>query len=97
MTAILSKADPLAKALTPVVREMLLAEVERVAEAAAKAKPDKADIAIMDACQAVARAVDRLASAKFSNREISARRKLEDAASALGRTMRKYGRMPKGE
>lgn len=97
MTAILSKADPLAKALTPVVREMLLAEVERVAGEAVKAKPDKADIAIMNACKAVAQAVDRLARDKFSNREIAARRKLEEAAATLGRVMRKHGRMPKGE
>ena len=97
MTALTAQADPLAKALTPIVREMLLAEVERLAAEQAKAKPTRAEMAIDEACAAVARAADRLAMAKFTGREIPARRDLEKAADALGRAMRKHGRMPKGE
>ena len=54
-------------------------------------------MAIDEACAAVARAADSLAMAKFTGREIPARRDLEKAADALGRAMRKHGRMPKGE
>jgi hypothetical protein len=97
VTAVTAQADPLAKALAPIVREMLLAEVERLAAARAKSKPTRAEMDIDDACTAVARAADRLAMAKFTGREIPARRELEKAADALGRAMRKHGRMPKGE
>lgn len=91
-----AQADKVAKALAPAVREMLLEEIERVAAERMQQKPKKADAAIMEACAAVARAADKLASAKYTAREIHARRELEAAADALGRVMRKYGRMPGG-
>ncbi|WP_181180450.1 hypothetical protein [Mesorhizobium sp. B1-1-7] len=53
MTAPLdTRVDPLARKLAPVVREMLLAEVERIAAAMPleRAKPSKADTDIMEAC-----------------------------------------------
>ncbi|RWE75265.1 hypothetical protein [Mesorhizobium sp.] len=86
----------LARKLAPVVREMLLAEVERLAAAkvAARPKVSTADETIMEACRLVARTVDRLEDAKYTKREIAARRDLEKAALDLGRAMRKFGRMP---
>ncbi len=93
-----NRADPLAKKLAPVVREMFLAEVARlVASEPPQPKPDKARKAeadIMEACRLVARAADRLEQAKFGPGEVTARRELEKAAHNLGRAMRKYGRMP---
>ncbi|MBZ9719117.1 hypothetical protein LB519_14810 [Mesorhizobium sp. AD1-1] len=97
MTALETKVDPLARKLAPVVREMLLAEVERLAASIPAAKPrqtSKADAAIMEACRQVAAASDRLALAKFGAGEIAARKSLERAGALLGRTMHKYGRMP---
>lgn len=97
MTALGRQVDPLARALAPVVREMLIAEVERIAAAIPAAKPrtsSKADDDIMEACRQVASAADRLAQAKFGAGEIAARKSLERAAKVLGRAMRKYGRMP---
>lgn len=86
----------LARKLAPVVREMLLAEIERLAAAKVDKPPkaDKADADIMEACRLVARAVDRLEQAKYGLGEVSARRALEKAAHDLGRAMRKHGRMP---
>lgn len=95
MSALGKNVDPLARALAPVVREMLLAEVERIAAASPVAKPkSKADDDIMEACRQVANAADRLAQAKFGVGEIAARKSLERAATFLGRAMRKHGRMP---
>ena len=96
MTALGQKVDPLARALAPVVREMLLAEVERIAAEMPQDKPkrDRADADIMEACRLVAKTVDRLADAKYGPGEIKARRELEKAALNLGRAMRKHGRMP---
>ncbi|BAB54378.1 hypothetical protein [Mesorhizobium japonicum] len=87
----------LARKLAPVVREMLLAEVERIAASQPRPKPksvSKADDDIMEACRQVASAADRLAQAKYGVGEISARKSLERAATVLGRAMRKHGRMP---
>ncbi|RWF02980.1 hypothetical protein [Mesorhizobium sp.] len=97
MSAIGKNVDPLARALAPVVREMLIAEVERLAATMPAAKPksaSKADDDIMEACRQVASAADRLAQAKFGVGEIAARKSLERAATFLGRAMRKHGRMP---
>lgn len=93
----MAKSDPLAKAIAPVMHEMLLKEVERIAAVQLAQKPNRAEVEIMAACRDVARAVDDLLSAKFTNREIPARRHLEKVAHDLGRAMRKHGRMPKGE
>ncbi|TPI39298.1 hypothetical protein FJW07_14045 [Mesorhizobium sp. B3-1-9] len=85
----------LARKLAPVVREMLLAEIERLAASTvAKPKASKADDDIMEACRMVASAADGLAHAKFGPGEIAARKSLERAATVLGRAMRKHGRMP---
>ncbi|RWK12517.1 hypothetical protein [Mesorhizobium sp.] len=91
-----SRVDPLARKLAPVVREMLLTEVQRIAASipVARDKARKADDEIMEACRLVARAVDRLSEAKYSQREIAARRELEKTALHLGRAMRRHGRMP---
>ncbi|RUU48059.1 hypothetical protein EOD08_04095 [Mesorhizobium sp. M6A.T.Ca.TU.002.02.2.1] len=97
MSAIGQRVDPLARALAPVVRQMLIAEVERLAAAMPVAKPkptSKADDDIMEACRQVANAADKLAQAKFGVGEIAARKSLERAATYLGRAMRKHGRMP---
>lgn len=96
MSALGKQVDPLAKALAPVVRQMLLAEVERLAAASpAKPKPSKADDDIMEACRVVAAASDRLAQAKFAGvSEIPARKSLDRAATLLSRAMRRHGRMP---
>ncbi|TPM41560.1 hypothetical protein [Mesorhizobium sp. B2-3-4] len=98
MTAPLSqRVDPLARKLAPVVREMLLAEVERLAAAikpVGKPKPSKADEDIMQACRTVAAAADRLAQAKYGPGEIAARKSLENAATKLRRAMERHGRMP---
>lgn len=90
--------DALAKTLAPMVREMLLDQVRKVAAAREDAVPNKADADIMAACLAVARASDALAQARFSGgREIPARLALIRACDVLSRTMRKHGRMPRGE
>ncbi|TPN79979.1 hypothetical protein [Mesorhizobium sp. B1-1-2] len=98
MSALDTKVDPLARKLAPVVREMLLAEVERLAASLPKPKPrdasTKADRDIMQACREVAEAADRLAQAKFGIGELAARTKMERAGAHLGRVMKKYGRMP---
>lgn len=96
MTAIGQKVDPLARALAPVVREMLMAEVERIAAAipATKAKAHDGEADIMKACRVVASAADRLAQAKYSPGEIAARKSLETAANGLRRAMERHGRMP---
>ncbi|QKC83254.1 hypothetical protein [Mesorhizobium sp. NZP2077] len=98
MTAVGKQIDPLARALAPVVREMLMAEVERVAASLPVPKPrdasTKADRDIMAACLEVAEAADRLAQAKYGIGEIVARTKLERAGAHLGRVMKKHGRMP---
>ncbi|MCF6111982.1 hypothetical protein [Mesorhizobium muleiense] len=95
MSALGKNVEPLARALAPVVREMLIAEVERLAATLPVAKPkSKADDDIMEACRQVASAADRLAQAKFGTGEIAARKSLERAATFLGRAMRKHGRMP---
>ncbi|WP_421912751.1 hypothetical protein [Mesorhizobium sp.] len=96
MSAIGKQVDPVARALAPIVREMLMAEVERMAAAiqpVAKAKPSKADDEIMEACRQVAVAADRLAQAKYTAGEPAAHRALERAGKLLGRVMRKHGRM----
>lgn|SRR5690606_9324488 len=97
MTALSAQAEKVAKALAPTVRELLLKEIERLAAEKLQEKPRKADTDIMAACAAVARAADKLAAAKYTVREIPARRELERAADALGRAMRKHGRMPRDE
>ncbi|TIR00846.1 hypothetical protein [Mesorhizobium sp.] len=92
-----NRVDPIARKLAPVVREMLLAEVERIAASQPAAKPkaaSKAEEDIMEACRQVASAADRLAQAKYGVGEIAARKSLERAATILGRAMRKHGRMP---
>lgn len=92
-----NRVDPIARKLAPVVREMLLAEVERIAASQPVTKPkpaSKADDDIMEACRQVAGAADRLAQAKYGAGEIAARQSLERAATVLGRAMRKHGRMP---
>lgn len=94
---ITGKSEPLAKAIAPVMHDMLVKEIERIAAAQVAEKPNRAEVEIMAACRDVARAVDTLLSAKFTNREIPARRHLEKVAHDLGRAMRKHGRMPKGE
>lgn len=98
MSAIGQKVDPLARALAPVVREMLLAEVQRVAASlpvpSHKDASTKADRDIMAACREVAEAADKLAQAKYGIGEIVARTKLERAGAHLGRVMKKYGRLP---
>lgn len=97
MTAIGKQVDPLARALAPVVREMLMAEVERLAAAikpVEKPKVSQADIDIMQACRSVAQAADRLAQVKYGPGEIAARKSLENAATKLRRAMERHGRMP---
>lgn len=88
----------LARKLAPVVREMLMQEVRR--HAAAKAEPTIAEIdaEILAACREVANASDRLSQAAFSGAaEIPARQALIKACDMLSRTMRRHGRMPRGQ
>jgi hypothetical protein len=97
MSVIGQKVDPLARKLAPVVREMLMAEVERIAAEtlpATRAKAGEADRDIMKACRVVASAADRLAQAKYGPGEIAARKSLENAANGLRRAMCRHGRMP---
>lgn len=90
--------DPIAKAVLPAIRDLLLDEVRRHVAAEHKARAEAVDVEIMNASRAVAQAADRLAQARFSGAgEGHARRDLVRAAMALGQTMRKHGRMPKGE
>jgi len=96
MNTISLQAERMVRALTPVVREMLLAEVERHAAEKIAARPSRADAEIDEACRAVARAADRHAAVKFTAAEIPARKALERAAAHLGRVMRRHGRMPEG-
>ncbi|TPK38685.1 hypothetical protein [Mesorhizobium sp. B2-5-3] len=96
MTAIGKQVDPLARKLAPVVREMLMAEVERIAASipSSRAKAGEVDADIMKACRVVASAADRLAQAKYGPGEIAARKSLENAANGLRRAMCRHGRMP---
>jgi len=94
-TAFSAQTDDLSRRLAPLVRDMLLAEVER--HAAERAQPSKADIDILECCRGGALAADGHAAVKFTAAEIPARRRLERAATALGMAMRRHGRMPKGE
>jgi hypothetical protein len=101
VTAITSHADPLAKALTPLIRDLLLEEVRRHAasERAKTAAQLDAQIntEIDSACGEVARASDRFIAARFSGiSEAAAHRKLMKATIHLREVMRKYSRMPKG-
>ncbi len=90
--------DPIARALAPAVREMMLDEVRRQAAAERRAHAEEIEAEIMAASRDVARAADRLAQARFSGAaEGNAHRALVKAAMALGQIMRKHGRMPKGE
>ncbi|MCG8270337.1 hypothetical protein MIC97_02305 [Aquamicrobium sp. NLF2-7] len=98
MTAHSFDPDPIARALVPAVRDLLLDEVRRHVACERQAQADAVDADIMRACRAVARASDKLAQARFSGSpEAYARRDLVKAAAALGTTLRKHGRMPKGE
>lgn len=97
MTALTAHAEPLAKALTPLVRDLLLEEVRRHAKAEREATANTVDLEIMEASRAVARAADRLSSARFSGAaEGNAHRNLVKASNALAAVMHKHGRMPKG-
>lgn len=97
MTALSCKIDPLARALAPLVRDMLLDEVRRHAEGERKAGIDQVEAEIMQACVAVARASDRLMTARFSGApEAAAHRTLIKATANLSTVLRKYGRLPKG-
>lgn len=90
--------DPIAKAVLPAIRDLLLDEVRRHVAAEHKAQADAVDVEIDAACREVARAADRLAQARFAGAaEGNAHRALVKAAMALGQTMRRHGRMPKGE
>lgn len=98
MTALSDKADGLVRALTPLVRDILIEQVRELALAERKAKQFEIDQEIHAASAAVARAYDRLASARFSGApEANAHRALVKAAEDLGRVMRKHGRMPEGQ
>jgi hypothetical protein len=98
MSAISTQADRLAKALTPLVREMLLEEVRRHARARREAAATDVDRQINAAARAVASAADQLTAARFSGApEGAAHRRLVKAAEELGWVMRKHGRMPGGE
>ncbi len=98
MTAHSFDPDPIARALAPAVRDLLLDEVRRHVAAEAKAQAEEAEAEIESACIAVARATDRLVQARFSGAaEGRAHQALVKAAMTLGQTLRKHGRMPKGE
>lgn len=98
MTAHSFDPDPIARALVPAVRDLLLDEVRRHVANKHKAQISAVEADIMRACCAVARASDKLAQARFSGSpEAYAHRDLVKAATALGNTLRKHGRMPKGE
>lgn len=90
--------DPLVRALAPMMRQMML---DAACQQAADDRRDRAeaiDGEIMRACRAVAHAADRLAQARFSGAaEGRAHQTLVKAAMTLGQTLRKHGRMPKGE
>lgn len=82
--------EPIARRLTPVIHDMIAAElrrtrVDRVVEIEEE---------IMGAAAAVGMALDELLQAKFSPGEPHARTGLEQAAKALRRIMKKHGRMP---
>jgi hypothetical protein len=95
MTDLSAKADPLARALAPLVRNMLLDEVRRHAAADRQHHADAIADEIMQASRKVAKAADRLAEARFSGApERDAHRRVVKAAAELGGVMRKHGRMP---
>lgn len=97
MTAHVPDIDRQAKALLPIVRELLLDEVRRQAAVERKAAADQVDAEIMRATVAVAQASDRLVAARYSGApEGDAHRKLIKATAALSAVMRKHGRMPRG-
>lgn len=97
MTIAAPQIDPLAKALAPIVREMMMAEVERLAARKVQQAPSAADVEINGACREVARASDRLLTARFSGAaEAAAHRSLVKSTMHLSKVMRKHGRMPKG-
>lgn len=82
--------EPIARRLTPVIRDMIAAEVHR-------ARVDRVveiENEIMGAAAAVGTALDKLLQAKFSPGEPAARTGLERAAKSLRRVMKKHGRMP---
>lgn len=90
----LDQADPIARRMVPIIRQMVEREVERLKVPAPKVKVLTPDAEIMRACHKVADASDRLAQAKYSSEEIPARTALERAANTLQRVMRRHGRMP---
>jgi hypothetical protein len=101
MTAITSHADPLAKALTPLIRDLLLEEVRRHAASERAKTAAQVDVQInaeIDAaCREVAWASDRYVAARYSGiPEASAHRKLVKATMHMSAVMRKHGRMPRG-
>lgn len=97
MNALAEKTDGLTRALTPLVRALLLEEVRRHADADRRTRAAEIDAEINAACRAVASAADRLAAARFNGAaEANAHRGLVKAAMALGKVMRKHGRMPEG-
>lgn len=98
MTMRIPDVDPLAKSLAAELRPMMLDAVCREAAAARLADIDRAEAEILQASVAVARASDKLMSARFSGApEADAHRKLIKATAHLSTIMRKHGRMPKGE
>lgn len=97
MTAITSHADPLAKALTPFIRDLLLEEVRRHAASERAKTAAQVNAEIDAACREVARASDRYVAARYSGiPEAAAHRKLVKATIHMSEVMRKHGRMPKG-
>ena len=94
MTAPLDQVDAISSRLVSAVRVMVRDEVEKLRVPAPKVKMLRAEADIMEACRRVAAASDRLAEAKFTSGEPSARVSLEKAAAALHRAMRKHGRVP---
>lgn len=97
MTALSGKIDGLTRALTPLVRELLLEEIRQHAAAERKAEQDEIDREINEASRAVAHAYDQFVSARFSGApERAAHGRLVKSAANLGEVMRRHGRMPKG-
>ena len=81
--------DRLARAIAPVVAKEVEARSERLlVEARARwleerSRASATQALLLDACRAVGAAVDRLEQARFTAREIAARRALEEAARRL--------------
>lgn len=95
MSAPCDEADAIAEKLTPVLRRLVRAEVNKLRVPAPPARICRLDADMMRACRRVATACDALEQAKFAGlREVAARRELEKAAKALERVMRKQGRLP---